>query len=42
MAVWALYKLSKSRFNEEKKLRLKKEKDIRVREEWKGERSNDC
>ncbi len=42
MAVWALYKLSKSRFSEEKKLRLKKEKNIRVREEWKGEHSNDC
>ncbi len=41
MAVWALFKLSTSRFNEEKKIRFAKEKDISVREEWKGDK-NDC
>ena len=34
MAVWALSKLCKERFKLEKKIRLYKEKDIQVREEW--------
>ena len=34
MAIWALSKLSKDRFQFEKKARLQKEKDFYAREEW--------
>ncbi len=34
MAVWALFKLSIDRFKKEKKIRLCKEKDSKVRKEW--------